>query len=138
MQWLRFIGVPVGVSPCWQCSGPLLLVIILRIVPLCRHPRVTLLGSGRYCIARYWIVLKIVLPCHRLRMILLESGHYWSHCCWNARPPSFAVLHWQGWAVGARALKIRIPDAMDLATTSSMFRRKIRIHQFAHLWRAAR
>ena len=40
--------------------------------------------------------------------------------------------------VGASALKIRIPDAMGLATTLSMFRWKIRIHQSAHIWRAAK
>ncbi len=43
-----------------------------------------------------------------------------------------------GRAVGAKALKIRIPDAMDLATTLSMLRWKIRLHQSAHLCRAAR
>ena len=39
-------------------------------------------------------------------------------------------MHDQNWYL--------IPDAVDLATVLSMFRWKIRIHQSAHLWRAAR
>ena len=46
--WLCFFGGPVGISFCWRCSGPLPLMIALRVVLLCRRPRVTLSESGHY------------------------------------------------------------------------------------------
>ena len=84
-ELVGFVGVPVGVSSCWQCPGSLLLMI----VSLCLHPRVALLGSGRCWIAHCWIGLRIELPCH-----------YYSHgttgiiaACWNAKSSQYS--NWQ-------------------------------------------
>ena len=91
VRWVWFVGVPVGVSSCciYQCSGSLLLMVEVRIVSLCLHPRVALLGSGRCWIAHCWIGLRIELPCH-----------YYSHgttgiiaACWNAKSSQYS--NWQ-------------------------------------------
>ena len=56
-----------------------------------RQRRRRLLVHGRPGSCRLMIALRIVLLCRHPRVTLLELGHYWSASCWIARPPSFAV-----------------------------------------------
>jgi hypothetical protein len=65
VRWVWFVGVLVGISSCGihQCSGSRLLMIEVRIVSLCLHPRMALLGSRQcwdaHCwIAHCWIVMR--------------------------------------------------------------------------------
>ena len=103
MNWDAGGGSFASVTVCnalvvvrWRASWSLALLyismlwfpssdVVLRIVSLCLHPRVTLLGSGRCWIAHCWIVLRIELPCHPQGMTLLSLRAimtYFKHHHW--------------------------------------------------------
>jgi hypothetical protein len=86
VRWVWFVGVPVGISSCciYQCSGSLLLMVEVRIVSLCLHPGMTLLGSRQCWVAHCWIVMRAGIKCHSRRPCLPRRM--------TPLPPRVAVL----------------------------------------------